>query len=198
MITKHQLAIVLSKLKTFENPKPLLEQYSTDSNVAADILWNAFMIKDIEGKTIADLGAGTGILGIGCLELGAKTVHFVEKDKDVIDQLNFNLSPYDENFKVINKDVNDFTKKVDVVVMNPPFGVQKRKADKIFVKKAIEIAITSYYIGKVESKKFIESICKDHNKKITHFWEYKLPLKKTMKFHTKSKQIVNVGCWRIK
>ena len=88
MITKSKLAITLSKLKVFDSAKVKLEQYPTDSEVAADVLWNAFMQGDIGNKIIADLGAGTGVLGIGALILGAKKVYFVEKDKDVIKLLN--------------------------------------------------------------------------------------------------------------
>ena len=60
--SKSSLAVALSKLKGFEKPKVKKEQYMTDSEVAADILWNAFMDGYIDDKTIADLGSGTGIL----------------------------------------------------------------------------------------------------------------------------------------
>ena len=76
MRSKKELAILLSKLKTFDTPKTHLEQYSTDSEIAADILWFAYQNKDIEGKKIADFGCGTGILGIGALNLGANKILF--------------------------------------------------------------------------------------------------------------------------
>ena len=98
------------------------------------------------------------------------------------------------NLKLVSK---YWYKKINTVIMNPPFGVQNRKADKRFVEKAFEIAKTTYYIGKVESKTFIEAISKDHNKKITHYWEYEMPLKKTMQHHTKKVKKIMVGCWRI-
>ncbi|MBW2998378.1 METTL5 family protein [Candidatus Woesearchaeota archaeon] len=195
-MTKTQLAILLSKLKVFENPKVQLEQYPTDSEVAADILWNAFMLGDIEDKIIGDFGAGTGILGIGCLALNCKEVLFVEKDEDTISILKENVKDYD-NYEIFNTDILDFSKEVDVVITNPPFGVKKRKADKVFVEKAFSCGKVLYYIGKVTSKNFIESISKDFNKNITHFWEYDMKLKKTMKFHTKKNKEINIGCWRI-
>ncbi|MBT3304349.1 methyltransferase [Candidatus Woesearchaeota archaeon] len=193
MTTKKQLAITLSKLKDFSNPKATLEQYTTDSNIAADILWNAHMLNDL--TKVADLGAGTGVLGIGVLELEGKVI-FVEKDEDAISVLKENLEGY-SNYEIVEKDIGLFNKKINTVIMNPPFGVQNRKADKRFVEKAFEIAKTTYYIGKVESKTFIEAISKDHNKKITHYWEYEMPLKKTMQHHTKKVKKIMVGCWRI-
>src|SRR3989338_11601347 len=91
IITKSRLAIILSKLRQFENPKFLDEQYTTDSEIAAMVLWNAYMSGNIKGKTIAYLGAGTGILGIGALLLGAKKVFFVEKDENAVKILKENL-----------------------------------------------------------------------------------------------------------
>ena len=85
MISKSGLAIALSKLKTFKKPKVSLEQYPTDSEVAAELLWHAYMAGDIEGKKIADLGCGTGILGIGCLLLGAEHVYFADIDAEALE-----------------------------------------------------------------------------------------------------------------
>lgn len=46
--SKAQLAVYLSKLKVFDAPKIKEEQYATDSEVAAGMLWNAYMNRDIE------------------------------------------------------------------------------------------------------------------------------------------------------
>ena len=51
MITKSRLAIILSTLNVFTDPKVRLEQYPTDSEIAADILWNAVLQDDIVDKT---------------------------------------------------------------------------------------------------------------------------------------------------
>jgi putative methylase len=196
MASKSALAIMLSKLKQFSNPKPELEQYSTDSETAAEILWNACMLGDIAGKTIADLGAGTGILGIGCIALNAKKVYFVEIDDDAAAVLKINIEGW-KNCAIIQSDAAEFDRQVDTIVMNPPFGVQKRKADKVFVETAFKAAKAVYYIGKIESKGFIEAMCRENKKIITHFFEFILPLKKTMKHHTKDSKKIKIGCWRI-
>jgi len=56
MTTKSRIAIELSKIKGYVNPKIKLEQYVTDSEFAAEILWNAYLDGNIENKSIADLG----------------------------------------------------------------------------------------------------------------------------------------------
>src|SRR3989344_8065250 len=91
-MNKKRLAIILSKLEKIELPKAKLEQYQTDSEVAAEILWSAYLSKDIDEKIIADFGSGNGILGIGSLILGAKKVYFVEIDPKNTELIKENLS----------------------------------------------------------------------------------------------------------
>jgi len=69
--SKSRLAIALSRLEGFSEPKVRQEQYLMDSEIGASVLWNACLLGDIRGKVIADLGCGTGMLGIGALMLGA-------------------------------------------------------------------------------------------------------------------------------
>ena len=39
---------------------------------------------------------------------------------------------------VIVGDINGFNEKVDTVIQNPPFGVKKEHADKIFLEKILQ------------------------------------------------------------
>ena len=71
---KKELEIILESLSTFENPKIELEQYVTPSPLAAEIAINASLFGDLD--TVADLGCGTGILGIAAALLGAKVIGF--------------------------------------------------------------------------------------------------------------------------
>lgn len=193
------LAIFLSKLDVFPEPDFETEQYPTDSDIAAEILWFAYMNDDIENKVIADLGAGTGILGIGCLLLGAKKVIFVEKDKKAIEVLRKNLKTIDHNnYSIINKDIQDFDKKVDVVIQNPPFGTKEKHADLDFVKKATNTAKIIYSFHKAETKKFIDQTFTELKFSMTHYFEFDFPLKNTMEHHKKRLERIKVGCWRCK
>jgi len=197
MASKSQIAVILSRLKQFENPDPTKEQYPTDSEIAAEVLWNAFMSDEIEGRIIADLGCGTGFLGIGALLLGAKKVYFVEKDKKVIKILKENLSDFDfGNYEIINKDVIDFNEKVDVVLQNPPFGIQKEHADKVFLEKAFLIAEIVYSFHKIESEDFIRKLSEAYGFEIKNRFIFDFPLKKTMDFHRKKLEKIKVGCWK--
>ncbi len=186
MITKKRLAIELSKLRTFKKPKLELEQYPTDPDLASEILWTAYLKGDIKNKVIVDLGAGTGILGIGALILGAKKVYFVEIDPDAIEILKGNLSKFEfNNYEILNIDISEFNEKVDTVVMNPPFGVQKRKLLFKFLDKATEISNVIYSIHDLAKKKLILEYFKERRFRIDILKEVKFPIKAIYWFHEK-------------
>ncbi|OGM02549.1 hypothetical protein A3K72_02010 [Candidatus Woesearchaeota archaeon RBG_13_36_6] len=202
-MTKSQLAIVLSKLEQFKEPNAAMEQYTTDAEIASQVLWNAYMLGDIKDKIIADLGCGTGTLGIGALLLGAKWVLFLDIDSKTIEVAKRNLENIKKQFKIkananfMVDNISNFNKKVEVVIQNPPFGVQQEHADKLFLEKGFEVADIIYSFHKIESKRFIEKISKDNNFKVTHFFAFNLPLKMTMDYHTRRIQRIRVGCWRL-
>lgn len=184
MITKSQLAIKLSKLEVFGASDVSLEQYSTDAEVAAESLWTAYMNKDIEGKTIADLGAGTGILGIAALELGAEFVYFVEIDEKAIQMLKNNLKEYEKSrYKIVNNDIDVFNQKVDTVIMNPPFGTKEKYADRMFLLKAYIIAKRIYTFHKTTTAQFIERFSIANGFRLKQKIDFAFPLKMTQEFH---------------
>src|SRR3989344_2106994 len=90
--SKAGLARILSGLRMFDEAKVRLEQYTTDGETAADILWNMYILGDIDGKVIVDLGTGTGVLGIGAGLLGAKRVILVDIDKTALNIAKENIS----------------------------------------------------------------------------------------------------------
>ncbi len=203
--SKSSLAILLSKLRVFETPKLKSEQYTTDSEIAADVLWQAYYLKDIENRIIADLGSGTGILGLGALLLGAKKVFFIENDKNSIRTAKENLRFLEEETGTkltekaifLNQNINNFNEKVDTVIQNPPFGTKQKHADKIFLEKAFSLANIIYSFHKLETEGFINSISKDNCFEVTHLWKFDFPIKATYSFHRKRIQRIKVGCWRM-
>lgn len=204
--TKKQLAIALSKLKGFSEPNFRLEQYQTDADIAAEIIWNAFYRREIEGKTIADLGCGTGILGLSSLLMGAKKVFFVDIDEKAIEVAKENLTFLEDSLDIkmgdkaifVNKSIDNFDEKVDLVIQNPPFGIKvKKHYDREFLEKAFGISKIIYSFHKAESKQFIESFSNDNGFKVESYWEFDWPLKQTMHYHKKRVQYIKVGCWRL-
>ncbi len=201
--SKSGLAMLLSDLEGFNEPKIRQEQYLMDSEVGASALWNAYLLNDIEGNVLADLGCGTGILGIGALVLGAKQVFFVDSDEKSLETARNNvLKVKSEGYRLgkprfICKDVEKLEMKTDVVLQNPPFGTKIRHNDVIFLEKALEIAPVVYSFHKSESKAFLQRFSIKNNAEITHIWDFKFPLKATFAFHRRRIHRINVSCFRL-
>jgi putative methylase len=200
--SKKGLAVLLSRLEGFDRPKVRVEQYQTDAEIAAEVLWNVFMKGDI-GKVSVDLGCGTGILGIGMLLLGAERVYFVDSDRNAMDLAKKNLGTMKSECSIQGQavfrcqDISDFNEKVKLTVQNPPFGVKMRHMDKIFLNKAFEISKVVYSFHKSESKGFVDAISNDNGFAITDIWDFNFPLKATLSYHTKKIKRINVSCFRL-
>ncbi len=200
--SKGSLAVVLSQLEGFNSAKVSSEQYSTDSEIASCILWNAAIRKETLGKTVVDLGCGTGILGLGTMLVGAKRVIFVEKDPKALEIAKRNYERLKSEFKLVGdaifelKGIEDLNIKADLVVQNPPFGTKIKHTDKLFLDKAFETANVVYSFHKANTKGFIETFARDKGFNITDYWEFDFPLKATMPHHEKRIQRIKVGCWR--
>jgi putative methylase len=198
MVTKSQLAIRLSKLPVFVQGRLSLEQYPTDSEIAAESLWTAYMNGDIEDKVIADLGAGTGILGIGALMLGARFVYFVEIDKTALELLEKNLAGFDKkSYSIIDSDISGFRsisrKPIDTIIMNPPFGTKEKHADREFLLRAFSLCNKIYSFHKTSTSAFIESISAGSGFKILIRKDFEFPLKQTYSFHKSKIKRIDVS-----
>ena len=204
IISKSRLAIVLSKLEGFHKPKVKQEQYIMDSEIGASVLWNAFLLKDIKGKVIADLGCGTGVFGVGALLLGAKHVFFVDSDESVLKVAKSNISKVkSEGYSIEKSDfvcqdivTHNLELRVDVVLQNPPFGTKVRHNDIFFLEMALKIAPIVYSFHKSETKPFLEAFSIKKNTKITHIWDFKFPIKASFPFHRRQVHRINVSCLR--
>ncbi len=198
-LSRAGLAIKLATIKGFSKPKVSVEQYMTEPDIAATILWDSYMKGDIKGKIVADLGCGTGILGIGAIILGASNVYFVESESSAIKVAKDNAKGMKSESlaEFFLMDIDKFDKKVDTVIMNPPFGVKNKHSDRKFLQKAFEISNVVYSFHKSETKSFVEKFAKDNNFDIKQIIEFEFPLKATMLFHIKKIKKINVSCFRL-
>jgi 16S rRNA (guanine966-N2)-methyltransferase len=89
------------------------------------------MLRDeIEGKTVLDLFAGTGNLGIEALSRGAKKAIFVEKERQALRLIQKNLIQFglEGRSEILPKDVNRAIgllkqrgESFDLILMDPPY-----------------------------------------------------------------------------
>lgn len=191
---KKHLEMAIQKVPKHPNPKVGLEQYSTPATIAADLLWNAYSLRDIADKKVMDLGCGTGIFAIASKLLGAASAIGVDIDKDSTDL----ASSYCGDVDFICSDIcdleNDFD--VDTIFQNPPFGSQKnakKGADLKFISKAIELSpkvLYSFHMASTEE--FLISYFEKNDLEITHIFRYNFPIPKIYEFHTRESANVEV------
>ncbi|WP_459537549.1 METTL5 family protein [Methanobrevibacter sp.] len=196
---KKHLEMKLQSVPYHPNPDVTLEQYTTPSVIASDLLWNAYGLGDVEGKNILDLGCGTGIFAIASSLLGASLSVGVDIDGKSIDVAReFSQKLKLDNISFVCGDVCDYNAdfKIDTVFQNPPFGSQKnaKKGQDIkFVKKACELnADVLYSFHMASSEEFLINYYNDNNLEISHLFRYKFPIPKIYDFHTKEKADVDV------
>ena len=196
---KKHLEMKLQSVPYHPNPDVTLEQYTTPSVIASDLLWNAYGLGDVEGKNILDLGCGTGIFAIASSLLGASLSVGVDIDGKSIDVAKeFSQKLKLDNISFVCGDVCDYNAdfKIDTVFQNPPFKSQKnaKKGQDIkFVKKACELnADVLYSFHMASSEEFLINYYNDNNLEISHLFRYKFPIPKIYDFHTKEKADVDV------
>src|SRR4030067_3306744 len=221
LVRKLDLEIFLSNIRVHPSPSASLEQYATSETVAATMLYvAAYTYGDIIGKRVLDLGCGTGRLSLASAFLGAKSVARIDIDKTAIKLAHENS--VQTGFKVqtqwIQGDIAAVSGKFDTVVQNPPFGVQKRSADRRFLEKALEVGDAVYslhnhpYTDKqllsrlksgagllqVEPSPFILRFVNEHGARVEAAYALPLILPHMFNFHTKTKHEIIIDLYVIR
>ncbi len=201
---KH-LEMILDSLKT-HTKKPELEQYTIPGKLASEILF--FAKDDFYNNIALDFGCGSGRLAIGCKLLGAKRVIGIDIDKEAIEvakknaeYLNLDIDFYCMDIREVDEEFLNAILKEDkdlkrVVIQNPPFGAQKRHADRIFIDKALELGDVIYTIHNYPTKDFIINYVKGRGR-ITHIYETNFKIPAIYKFHKKRLVEIPVVIFRI-
>ena len=202
LVRKRDLERVLSEIEAHPLPNVYLEQYTTPSNVAAETLYlAAYVNDDIVDKTVVDLGCGTGRLSIGAALLGAKEVFGVDVDRDSVRvaQKNAEILGVKEKTHWIVADIDVVKGTFDTTLQNPPFGVQRRRADRRFITKSLELSNTIYSFHKAgkSNRIFIKRFIEEHGGKVTTIFPLNMEIPRLFKFHTKKKRSIQVDLYRI-
>lgn len=100
----------LESIETFENPKDYLEQYQTEPQVAGEMFHyiSEKFQGDLRDYRIADLGCGTGILGISAALCGCENVTLYEIDQEAMDIAKQNVEnlSLENNIQLVLVNVN--------------------------------------------------------------------------------------------
>ncbi len=193
---QRELEMALQKLEGFANPDPGLEQYPTPAKIAADMLYTAHGLGDIEGMSIIDLGCGTGVFSIGACMLGAAKVTGLDKDRMALEAAMRNAAANSCAADFVCGDVSTASGSYDTCIMNPPFGSQRRHADMPFLVKADELADVTYSLHNAETVVFLGRKIQSLGRIVDLEKRYKLEIRHTFGFHTREKAMFDVALIR--
>jgi len=208
-LSKKELISIIQKTESFINPKIELEQYCIDANCAVDIIYYAgFEYNDINNAFIIDLGTGTGRLSIASAFFNASYILSVDIDVCALEILRRNILSLGLNQVVfpVCADIEYFEisrrflpldMKV-TTIMNPPFGVQKKFADRVFLGKSFDFSDVVYSIHLENPKvhKFISNYINQYNWKIDNVLPFTMVLERRFPFHTQKTKKINVRVYR--
>ncbi|XP_056145103.1 rRNA N6-adenosine-methyltransferase METTL5 [Lampris incognitus] len=200
-----ELESCLQQVDTFEDPKILLEQYPTSPHIAACMLYTIHnTYGDIEGKLVADLGCGCGVLSVGAAMLDAGLCVGFDIDNDALDIFRRNKEEFEiTNIDLVQCDIcsleaDAFAKKFDIVIMNPPFGTKHNQGmDMKFLRLALTMAKRSVYsLHKTSTRDHIHKKAKDWGVTMEVIAELRYDLPASYKFHKKKSVDINVDFLR--
>jgi putative methylase len=202
LVRKRDLERTLSEIEPNPLPNVYLEQYTTPSNVAADVLYlAAYVNDDISDKTVLELGCGTGRLAIGAALLGAKEVYGIDLDLNavMVAQKNAEALSVKEKTHWIIGDIDVIEGSFDTILQNPPFGIQKRRADRRFITKSLALSnrIYSFHKSGDSNRVFIKRFIEEHGGKTNTIFPMVMEIPRMFKFHTKKKQSIAVDLYFI-
>ena len=202
MRPKH-LAIKLSKLAPHPCKDVSLEQYATEGDLASYWMLAVDELDGFEQSTVVDMGAGNGILGIGALLLGASKVIFVETDPAALEAIETNIDALEKNLQgraelwpaTVGLDELPL-EDVDIIVMNPPWGVQREKADRAFLEAAFGSKAASIHVLHSDKATHLEPMAREQGwwAEVVLRTEFRLP--PTYAHHAQRKGKTDVKCWR--
>ncbi|MEA1905154.1 MAG: METTL5 family protein [Candidatus Hadarchaeota archaeon] len=172
----------------------------TPGDVAAALLHLAYVRGGIKDKVVYDLGCGTGRLAIGAALLGAREVVGVDIDQRALTVAEQNALQVGAEVRWMKRDVKELeTSGVDTVIQNPPFGVQRKGADMLFLRKALELANEVYSLHKAtpQNREFIAKRVKKIRGKITDRVELTFQIPRQFEFHTRNIYKFEVDLYRM-
>ena len=94
-------------------------------------------------------------------------------------------------------DVREVRWEADTVIMNPPFGSQRRKADRPFLETAARLAPVVYSLHNASTAPFLERMVASMGRRISFQKSYKFQIPHLFEFHEKLKKDIDVVLLRI-
>jgi len=191
-----ELIRLLSQVGLFDRPERRVEQVATPPSAAAALLEAAVAAGDLEDREVLDLGCGTGLLAIGAALEGARAVVGVDSDGEAVERARENALRLGVSVRFVSQEVSTWSEAADTVVMNPPFGAQRKRADRPFFERAIALARHAVYaFSSRASRTFIAKSVVDRGARIEVARPVPWELPRTFPHHRKARVPLDVDLW---
>ena len=179
-------------------PSASWEQVATPAEAAVDLLATLDRRGELSGRSVLDLGCGTGRLAIGAALLGAHPVTGVEIDPTLAPLARAAARAAGVVIEVHASDVARWKRAADVVVMNPPFGAQRAHADRPFWDRAFTLARSSIgAFSAAASRTFIARLALDRDAHVVEVKPVPWNLPRTFPHHRAANVRLAVDRWVI-
>jgi putative methylase len=173
------------------------------------------------GRRVLDLGCGTGRLGLGAAYLGAEYVVGIDIDPIAVKAAheNADAAGLKDCTDWVAGDIDALAGEFDAVVQNPPFGVQKRSADRHFLEKALESGCAVYSLHnhpvfdkqllsrlkagggqplQVQPDAFLKRLIESCGGRVEAVYALPLTIPKMFEFHTKVRREIVIDLYVIR
>ena len=179
-----------------------LEQYTTDGDLAARWLTDIAAYGDLaEGYTVADLGAGNGVLGLGALAMGAGRAILIEANQAACDVARSNAESMglSDSVQVIHATLGSDPANIgsaDVVISNPPWGRQTPKADRPFLEAMLSSGIPAHLLHSAEAT-HIRPLFEEAGWAVERYGEADFALPAAYSHHSQRRGRTRAAFWRL-
>ena len=196
---RSELVRLLEQVPSFPAPERRLEQVATPTEAAATLLELADRRDGLAGRSVLDLGCGTGRLAIGAAGFGAGPVRGVDVDAGAIriakaagERLGYPVA-----FEAGPVDAS--RPRAELVLMNPPFGAQRAHADRPFWEAAFALASRSVYaFSLAASRTFIARQAVARGAQVLEVVPVPWVLGRTFPHHRRSGVELDVDLWALR
>jgi putative methylase len=199
LVRRSELVRAIERVPRPDDPRAALEQATTPAEAAADLLFAAVRWDGVEGRSVLDLGSGTGRLAIGAALLGAASVVGVEVDPRLVEVARAAAESAEVRVEFVASEVSAWHRPAELVVMNPPFGAQRRHADRPFWDRALELAERSVHaFALADSRTFIARRVVARGAQVLETQPVVWELARTFPHHTRRRVPLSVDRWAIR
>jgi putative methylase len=189
----------LQRVPELPEPRPELEQVASPAEAAATLLASVERHDGLAGRSVLDLGCGTGRLSIGAAILGASPVAGLDADPRAIAVAVDAARAEGVSVDFSVGRVGETGAPAEIVVMNPPFGAQRRHADRPFWEAAFRLARRSVYaFSLAASRTFIARLMVVRHARVLEVVPVPWSLGRTFPHHRHRHVSLEVDLWAIR